>query len=98
VKNSFGRGVSACTKEMTLLLIGPSGNIYIISHFVRPLLDVYGHADEGTKSHSVGCTKHQLGRDVGGDGDGLSNFLRERERALKRPKQNLKQQKLSMIF
>ncbi len=59
MKNTFGRGASVCTKEMTLLLIDPGGDIYIISHFVCPLLDVYGYADEGTKSHSVGCNKHQ---------------------------------------
>ncbi len=33
MKNTFGRGVSACTKEMTLLLIDPGDDIYIISHF-----------------------------------------------------------------
>jgi hypothetical protein len=98
VKNTFGRGVSACTKEMTLLLIDPGDDIYIISHFTFVHFWMFMVMETREQNHTLLDVTNTNKAGMWVEMEMVFPTLRERERALKRPKQNLKQQKLSMIF
>lgn len=87
MKNAFGRGASACTKEMSLLLIGPGDDIYIISHFTFVHFWMFMVTQMREQNHTLLDVTNTNKAGMWVEMEMVFPTLRERERALKRERE-----------